>query len=105
LNAAHPFQFVFFCQYLKEPSWTTSLFTSTTPADRLTTVVANGPLVELTAQLINNLGVARVLDARRPKFAEDLKPVTLNQPAATDSRWSLPGAVAGMGAVLVLAAE
>jgi len=90
--------------------WSDKLFAQVqpailTPGDRLTTVVANGSLVDLTAQLIKDIGVARVLDARRPKFAEDLQPVTLNQPTATDSRWSLPGAVAGMGAVLMLAAE
>lgn len=75
------------------------------PGDRVTHVVAAGPLVEQTSKLMKDLGHARVWDARRPKFGHDLQPVTDNQPPATEGRWTLPGAVAGMGAVLVLAAE
>jgi hypothetical protein len=46
-----------------------------------------------------------VLDARRPKFGHQLPPVTADQPASSDARWEVPGAVLGMGAMLVLAAE
>ena len=90
--------------------WADKLFTRLVPAlqacgDRVTTVLAKGPLTELTAQLKAEHGVARVLDARRPKFGHDMEPVTPDQPASDSSRWSVPGAVASLGAVLVLAAE
>ena len=71
----------------------------------MTPVLAKGPLVELTQRLITEHGAARVLDARRPKFGHDMEPVTANQPAPQESRWKVPGAMAGLGAMLVLAAE
>lgn len=73
--------------------------------DTVTEVLAHGPLAALTQELQTRHGVARVLDARRPKFGQDLQPVTADQPAAHEARWLVPGAVAGMGAVLVLASE
>ena len=48
---------------------------------------------------------ARVLDARRPKLGQDLPAVTHNQPEPHSARWAVPGAVAGLGAALVLATE
>lgn len=36
--------------------------------DTVTAVLADGPLAELTLELQTRLGMARVLDARRPKF-------------------------------------
>lgn len=77
----------------------------TAPGDRVTPVLARGALPELTRRLMLEHGAGRVLDARRPKFGQDLPPVTGDQPAAQDRRWELPGAVLGMGAMLVLAAE
>lgn len=90
--------------------WADKLFAQVSPAlrghgDQVTTVLAKGPLPELTRKLISEHGASRVLDARRPKFGEDLQPVTADQPAARDGRWEVPGAVAGMGAMLLLAAE
>ena len=90
--------------------WAEKLFTQVVPqlqngGDSVTTVLAKGPLPELTRKLTAEHGVARVLDARRPKFGETLQPVTADQPAGRDSRWDVPGAVVGMGALLVLAAE
>lgn len=73
--------------------------------DTITTVLAQGPLPELTRRLSTEHGTARVLDARRPKFGQDLQPVTADQPTGKEERWSVPGAVLGMGAVLVLAAD
>jgi hypothetical protein len=67
-------------------------------------VVAKGPLPELTQQLRNRFGAARVVDARRPKFGQDLAPVTAEQPREA-SRWQIPGAVGSLSAILVLAAE
>lgn len=91
--------------------WADRLFSQLTPGltgradDRITRVLAHSPLVEMTRSLIEAHGAARVLDARRPKFGQDLAPVTAGQPTAQDARWAVPGAVAGMGAFLVLASE
>ena len=72
--------------------------------DEVTTVVAKGPLPALTHKLTAEHGASRVLDARRPKFGQQLPPVTEDQPRG-DGSWEVPGAVVGMGALLVLAAE
>ncbi len=90
--------------------WSDKLFAAVAPpltarGDVVTTVLAKGPLPELTDKLINEHGPARVLDARRPKFGTDMPPVTTDQPASDEGRWAVPGAVMGMGALLVLAAE
>ncbi len=90
--------------------WADKLFAQVTPelqarGDTVTAVLAHGPLVELTQELLKQHGVARVLDARRPKFGQDMQPVTADQPASSEARWTVPGAIAGMGAALVLAAE
>ena len=90
--------------------WAENLFRSIAPVleaqgDQVTTVLPHGLLVDQTRELILRHGAARVLDARRPKFGQDMLPVTADQPAQSESRWSVPGAVAGMGAALVLAAE
>ena len=90
--------------------WAEKVFAQVEPqlrarGDQVTTMLAKGPLPELTRKLIAEHSASRVLDARRPKFGQDLQPVTADQPAAKDGRWEVPGAVAGMGALLVLAAE
>ena len=90
--------------------WAEKLFASITPAlqaqgDQMTLVVAHGPLIELTRELQLKHGIVRILDARRPKFAQDLPPVAPDQPVPNQARWAVSGAVAGMGAALVLAAE
>ena len=71
----------------------------------ITTMLAKGPLLEMTRNLLQTHGSCLVLDARRPKFGVDLQPVTPNQATPQNSKWTLPGAVVGMGTVLVLAAE
>jgi hypothetical protein len=43
-----------------------------------------------------------VLDARRPKFGEDLQPVSHQQPQAREGLWGCAAALAGVG-VLVTA--
>ena len=74
--------------------------------DTAVPMLAKGPLPELTDKLLADHPGARVIDARRPKFGQDLQPLSEATPApARDNRWALPGAVAGMGAMLVLAAE
>ena len=90
--------------------WAEKLFQQVTPhltqrGDSVTSVLAKGPLPELTKRLSAEHATTRVLDARRPKFGQDLQPVTADQPTGKEERWSVPGAVLGMGAVLVLAAE
>jgi hypothetical protein len=90
--------------------WADKLFSQLVPAlhrqgDVVTPLLARGPLPELTEQLKAQYGARRVLDARRPKFGHDLPPVSANQPADRQGRWNLPGAVAGMGVMLVLAGE
>lgn len=89
--------------------WADKLFDQIVPAlqqggDTVTTVLAKGPLPELTRKLTAEYSTSRVLDARRPKFGQDLQPVTNDQPAPRGG-WQVPGAVVGMGAMLVLAAE
>ncbi len=90
--------------------WSDKLFAVVVPmlnarGDTVTPVLAKGPLPELTQRLLIEHGTARVLDARRPKFGHDMEPVTVDQPATTQARWTVPGAMAGLGAMLVLAAE
>lgn len=90
--------------------WAQRLFAVIEPAlaaspDQVTTVLATGPLPDLTRKLLAEHGACRVLDARRPKFGQELQPVTANQPTGREGRWEVPGAVVSMGAVLVLAAE
>ncbi|MDM0065666.1 hypothetical protein [Variovorax sp. J31P207] len=68
-------------------------------------VLAKGPLPELTQRLKLEHGAARVVDARRPKLGVDLEPVAPDVPPAGHSGWALPGAMVGMGALLVLANE
>ena len=71
---------------------------------QVTAVLAKGPLVELTRRLQLEHGAVPVVDARRPKVGVDMEPVAVGQQPAK-SGWALPGAVAGMGALLVLANE
>ena len=90
--------------------WSDKLFAEITPwlrqrGDRITEVLAKGPLPELSAQLVAEHKAAHVLDARRPKLGQDMQPVTADQPADKQAPWTLPGAVAGIGMMLVLAAE
>lgn len=91
--------------------WSEKLFAEITPAlqaagSSVKTVIAKDPLVELTRTLMAQHGAARVLDARRPKFGQPMQPVAAGQQTdESRNRWDVPGAVVGMGAVLVLAAE
>ncbi len=76
------------------------------PGDDLTPVLAKGSLTEFTQQLRLAHGAATaVIDARRPKAGVDLEPVSPDVAPAGQSGWALPGAIVGMGALLVLANE
>ena len=72
---------------------------------QVTPVLAKGPLAELTQRLKLEHGAAQVVDARRPKIGVDLEPVAPDVPSPGQSGWAVPGAVLGMGALLVLANE
>lgn len=90
--------------------WSEKLFAQIVPqlqaqGDEVTLVISKGPLTSQTKDLLLRHGVAHVLDARRPRLGQDLPPVTADQPTSTEGRWTVPGAVAGMGAVLLLAAD
>ena len=68
-----------------------------TKGDDVVTQIARGPLCEFTDSLQARHAGARVLDARRPKFGEDLQPVTRQQPHPTEGVWSCAAALAGVG--------
>ena len=74
--------------------WADRLFREIAPhlsarGDRITTVVAKGPLPELTSLLSAEHSTSRVLDARRPRSGHDPRLVSL----------------LGMGVALMLAAD
>ena len=60
--------------------------------NEVTTVLAKGPLAELTQQLRLSHGAASVVDARRPKIGVDLEPVAARHEAG---RHGLGGAGRG----------
>ena len=65
---------------------------------------AHGSLVALTKQINNEVGSARVIDARRPKLAVHRDPVTPEQPQET-SNWTVPSGVLAMGAAIVMVSD
>ena len=62
------------------------------------------PLLDLTRRLRLEAGAGMALDARRPKAGIDLEPIAPELTPAK-SGWALPGAVAGMGTLLILLNE
>jgi hypothetical protein len=91
-------------------TWSEKLFGQLSPwlrqrGDRVTELLAHGPLVTLSTQLTAEHAGARVLDGRRPKFGHDMPPVTLDQQTEQQSPWTVPSTVAGIGMMLVMAAE
>jgi hypothetical protein len=72
---------------------------------RFTALLATRPLVDMTQQLKLKHGAALVVDARRPKVGVDLEPVAPDQTPPGQSGWVVPSAMAGMGALLILANE
>jgi hypothetical protein len=64
--------------------WAEKVFSQLTPllekdGDSVLTQLAENELCAQTESLVKAYGVARVLDARRPKFGQDLQPVTATQ--------------------------
>ncbi|GKT25007.1 hypothetical protein [Acidovorax sp. SUPP3334] len=98
--------------------WADKLFSQILPwlhaeGVQASTVLAKGPLPELLAQLQAEHGAAPVIDARRPKqddMAErpatpvSAAPVTVVR-KPSPRRWSLPGTLAGLGAMFMFVAE
>lgn len=83
--------------------WAERLFEQVVPSlrargDTVTPVLARGPLPELTRELLEAHGPARVLDVRRPKT--DIPPA---QPGRLTP--GTPGSLIGLFAALVLAAD
>lgn len=90
--------------------WSEKVFSRIVPGllahgDQVTPLLARGRLMDLTRELMQKQGAARVMDARRPKLGQDMMPVTVDQPTGKDAGWTLMGGVAGMGAILILASE
>ena len=80
--------------------WADRLFGQVIPplqerGDAVTPVLARGPLPELTRSLMAEHGTASVLDVRRPKSADD--------GPQEPRRWSSPGSLLGVSAVLLFA--
>lgn len=65
--------------------------------DEVVTHIAKGPLCEFTDGLQAQHAGSRVLDARRPKFGEDLQPVTRQQQQPHEGVWGCAAALAGVG--------
>ena len=82
--------------------WADKVFGRIVPAlqtqgDTVITQLASGTLCELTESLMKQHGVARVLDARRPKFGEALQPVTRTQEQESSGVLGYAAALAGAG--------
>jgi hypothetical protein len=65
--------------------------------DEVITLLAESTLVTQTESLIRTHGAARVLDARRPKFGQDMQPVTATQEPERHAVVRYMAALAGAG--------
>lgn len=88
--------------------WAEKVFAQVVPllqkeGDTVMTQLAQATLCTQTEALIKKHGAARVLDARRPKFGQDLQPVTATQ--AQESHGVLGYAAALAGAGLLVATD
>ncbi len=82
--------------------WAEKVFAQVVPllqqeGDTVVTRLAKSTLCTQTESLIKEHGVARVLDARRPKFGQDLQPVTATQTQESHGVLSYAAALAGAG--------
>ncbi|MES2402346.1 MAG: hypothetical protein V4573_20300 [Pseudomonadota bacterium] len=88
--------------------WADKVFSRLLPlleknGDIVITRIAQTTLCAQTEALIKEYGVARVLDARRPKFGHDMQPVTPTQ--VQESRGGLGYVTALAGAGLLVAMD
>ena len=82
--------------------WADKVFSQLTPllqqeGDSVVTQLAQSCLCDQTEALVKAYGAARVLDARRPKFGQDLQPVTPTQVAQRQGVLGYAAALAGAG--------
>jgi len=82
--------------------WAEKVFARLTPLlqqgdDSVVTQLSQSNLCEQTESLLKSYGVARVLDARRPKFGQDLQPVTPTQTPQQQGVLGYAAALAGAG--------
>jgi hypothetical protein len=89
--------------------WATAVFDQITPllkgtSDTVTTLLASHKqsLVDQTEALTQQHSGAKVLDARRPKFGQDMAPVTASQQQEHNT---VSGFAAAVGLASVLAAD
>lgn len=97
--------------------WADKLFAQLQPWLRaegapISTVLAKGPLPELLAHLQAEHGACRVVDARRPKLEQEASPLADAAPVAAPvivrkppRRWTVPGSLASLGLLFMLAAD
>ena len=88
--------------------WAEKVFAQLQPllqqdGDTVVTLLAQSALPVQTEALIGQYGCARVLDARRPKFGQDLQPVTTSQ--IQTSHTALGYATALLGAGVLVATD
>ena len=82
--------------------WADKVFASLMPllqrdGDIVVTQLAQTTLQNQTEALMREFGVAKVLDARRPKFGHDLQPVTATQAQEKNHMLGYVTALAGAG--------
>jgi len=82
--------------------WSEKVFGQVVPSlhregDEVVTLLAQTNLCSQTEALIKTHGTARVLDARRPKFGQDLPPVTPAQAQESHGVARYAAALAGAG--------
>ncbi len=85
--------------------WAEKVFFQLTPwltknGDEVHTYMAKADLAGQTESLIKQHGQARILDARRPKFGEDLQPVTATQAQERQGTMGYFAALAGAGLIV-----
>ena len=88
--------------------WADKVFATLVPllkddSDTVVTQLSQSSLQTQTETLVRQYGVARVLDARRPKFGQDMQPVTAAQGHENNS--VIGYATALMGAGLLVATD
>lgn len=86
--------------------WCEKLFAAVAPrlrsgGDEVSLEMVDGPLSDLGRKLMAEHGPCRVIDARRPRLGEPLEQAT----PASPGKWDVPGAITGLAAMLVLAAD
>lgn len=74
------------------------------PGSAVETVIAERPLVDVSARLVSRLPQLRLLDARQLRVGRVDEPISAAQPAPAGNRWAAPAAAtAGLSLVLTLA--